>query len=232
MRVPSYLPSATIARVIPALALENRDAPLDPHSGYALDLRLEVAHPSLGAPWMHAAAFWRALINAQTFYTLATPHIGRISPEQPLGGPLVVAAALQYAAAGPWTARGQVPSSETFAYGGDFSVRGLVTRASSAVLLAHYMVIGSIELRWYLLELGIGTLQLAAFTDMGTVAASPRGLFHQTALTAGPVLRYVTPIGPLSLAYGLPVRRPSSFRAFPKIMPQRGRLHLTFGYSF
>jgi hypothetical protein len=43
----------------------------------------------------------------------------------------------------------------------------------------------------------------------------------------------VTPIGPLSLAYGWPVVRPPSIVASrPDAAPTRGRLHVVLGQSF
>ena len=77
-----------------------------------------------------------------------------------------------------------------------------------------------VELR----DLGFGSVQVAGFADVGTVADSSADLFDDTTVTVGPVLRYVTPVGPLSLAYGVPVM------LAPGLVSD-GRLHLSFGYT-
>ena len=230
---PTNLPSATIGRLIPGFTVDGRDQPLDPRRGYALDVRFDIAHPALAGPLVkRAVAFWRFIGGLQGYLTLATPRLARLDTDHWLGGPLVLALSSQYSAAGPWTAHGSVPLSETFAYGGDFSVRGLASKASSVTLLAHTMLVGSAELRWYLLDLWIGTLALAGFVDVGTVAPGPRRLFQQTTVSVGPVLRYVTPVGPLSLAYGIAVVRPPELALFPAALPPHGRVHFSFGASF
>jgi outer membrane protein assembly factor BamA len=231
----SALPDTTIARVIPSINVNRRDNPIDTIRGYNYDLRLELGHPGL-AGFLHenATAFYRILTGVQGYYPLGTPFAHRVDEKHKLGGPVVAAGALQYNVAGPWTAHGAVPASETFGYGGDFSVRGLINRASTQQIdNAHYMVTGSFELRWYAVpDLGFGTIQLAGFVDMGTVAMSLDTLFAQSTVSVGPVLRYVTPIGPLSLAYGKAVVLPAALKAAPDAAPPNGRVHLTFGYSF
>lgn len=230
------IPSDTIARLVPAILIDARDAPMDPHSGYALDLRFEIGHPYLAGPfYAEAAQFWRFISGLQGYYTLGTPVAVRLDEAHHAGGPVIAAASFQYSAAGPWGAKGRVPRSETFAYGGDFSVRGLLLRASAlAIADAHYMTVSVFELRWYVLQnFGFGSVQLAGFADVGTIARRPAALFGDTTVSVGPVLRYVTPVGPLSLAYGWPIVRPASLANAPgNVIPARGRFHLSFGYSF
>jgi outer membrane protein assembly factor BamA len=229
------LPDTTIARLIPIVDVSRRDSPIDTTQGYNFNLRLELGHPAL-AGFLHrgATAFWRLLAGVQGYVPLGTPLALHLDEHRTLGGPFVLAAALQYNAAGPWTRHGAVPPSETFGYGGDFSVRGLANRASTQQFdNAHYMVTGSVELRWYAIpNLGFGTIQLAGFADVGSVSADLRHVLHSVTVTAGPVLRYVTPIGPLSLAYGRALMLPDALRAAPRAAPPHGRVHFTFGYSF
>src|SRR6185437_8168282 len=108
------------------LSIDKRDSPIDPHKGYRWDGRLDIAHPVLAGPFYNDAhAFWRIITSIQGFVTLGTPLARRIDENRRIGGPLVAALSLQYNAAGPWSHNGYVPVSESFAYGGDFSVRGL-----------------------------------------------------------------------------------------------------------
>lgn len=224
---------ATVARLVPSLDLDMRDSGLDPHSGYHIDLRLEGAHPQLAPGLRRATRFWRLLTGVQVFIPLGTPWQYNLQHGRILGGPWILALAGAYASAGPYGPGGRVPGSETYFYGGDLSVRGLRPKASGEQLEnADYMVTGSAELRILLAQnLGIGHVQIAAFVDVGSVAAHPHSLFKQTTVSIGPALRYVTAIGPLSLAYGKTVYVPDALRA-SDFAPRRGRLHFTFGYTF
>lgn len=96
------------------------------------------------------------------------------------------------------------------------------------------MVTLSAELRAYLVEnLGFGSVQLAAFVDSGTVATSLDRLYRAYTLSIGPALRYVTPIGPISVAYGWALVAPSALRTKDAdAAPRHGKLHITFGYTF
>ena len=231
---PSYK-DATIARLVPSLGLDARDQATDPRRGYNLDVRLEGAHPVLaGVLDARASSFWRLLVGLQGFVPLGTPLQVPLSPGHALGGPVVLAVALSYGGAGPYGHRGAVPPSETYGYGGDLSVRGLRNRASSRVLdNPDYLLTVSCELRWYVVQnFGFGSVQLAGFVDFGDVAADFGALGRHGTVSAGPALRYVTPIGPLSLAYGRAVSLPKALRHAPDAAPPRGRIHFTFGYTF
>jgi outer membrane protein assembly factor BamA len=227
--------SSTIARVIPKVTVSRRDSPIDPRRGAALDAAFEVAHPALaGNLGERAQAFMRVLVGAQGFVPLGKPVRLPIRRGWVLGGPLILAMASSVNMALPYGRRAGVPTSETFGYGGDLSVRGLRNRASTVQLDdAHFMFTASAELRWYVLEhLGPGDVQLAAFIDSGTVAAHAAELYQEHTLSLGPALRYVTPFGPVSVAYGKAVLLPQALWRAPHEAPRRGRVHLTFGYAF
>lgn len=225
----------TIARVFPSISASYWDSAIDPMQGYHFNGRFEFGYPGfaffLGD---RATSFWRLLSGTQLYYNFGTPASLHLGESRRLGGPIVAAAALQYNAAAPWGHAGSVPASETFGYGGDLSVRGLVNRASGEQLdNAHYLLTGNFELRWYILpDFGFGTVQLAGFVDAGTVATEPHLLGRETTVSVGPVLRYVTQIGPLSIAYGKAIILPAALRAAPRSAPPSGRLHITFGYNF
>ena len=228
---PGAASQVTTGRIIPSLAIDTRDAPLDPHRGYAVNLQFEAAQRYLAGPFYDdAASFWRVLTGVQGFVQIAKPTLVHLTRRRTLGGPLVLAMSLQYDIEGPWTHGGSVPAAETYSYGGDFSVRGLATGATS-FLLSQAMVQGTMELRFYFLQAGIGTLQIAGFTDFATAAMRTSELFREVTVTAGPALRYVTSVGPLSVAYAWPLVRPPSLIA-ADVAPPNGRLHISFGYSF
>ena len=225
-----------IARLRPSIGLDARDSFVDPRRGYNVELTLEGAHPALAGPaGRRSTAFWRLLPGAQAFVPLGVPLRIELTPQRALGGPLVLAVGLSYGAAGPFGRRGGVPTGETFGFGGDADVRGLRNRGSAKLLdYADYVVTGSTELRWYVLEqFGFGSVQLAAFVDGGAVAANLGSLGRRGVLSAGPSLRYVTPVGPLSLAYGYAFLAPNALRQKDGPgAPPRGRFHFTFGYTF
>lgn len=228
IQAPVGLPTATIGRIVPRLGLDRRDSFTDPRRGWKLDLRLELAHAALAFTLPRRASFLRGILSGSAFVTLFTIGRTRLESGTTLGGPVVLAFASSLGAATPWAGSSEVPSSEAFYYGGDQNVRGLPDRASVAELPlgGRYLVTGSAELRWYLWQgLGVGSVQLAPFTDLGSVGLTPSDLGPNLTVTVGGALRYVTPVGPLSLAWARPVMRPA-------VLPGGGRLHFSFGYTF
>jgi outer membrane protein assembly factor BamA len=224
---PLGLPSATIGRIVPRLGLDRRDSFTDPRRGWKLDLRLELAHAALAGPLRNGASFVRGILSGSAFLPLFTLGRERLEGGAMLGGPVVLAVAGTLGAAEPWAKSPEIPDSEAFYYGGDQNVRGLPERASTAeVQIARFLSTGSLELRWYVWQgIGFGTVQVAPFTDLGAVGIAPAELRHNLTVTVGGAVRYVTPVGPLSLAWARPVTRPAG-------IPGGGRLHFSFGYTF
>jgi outer membrane protein assembly factor BamA len=224
---PLGLPSATIGRIVPRLGLERRDSFTDPHHGWKLDLRLEVAHAALAGPLPDGASFVRVILSGSVFVQLVRGDSELRESAMFFGGPLVLALAAGVGLAEPWAGAKDIPASEAYYYGGDQSVRGIPERASAlGVPGARYLATGSAELRWYILQrLGLGPFQLAPFVDVGAVSSVPSALAGNLTVSLGAALRYVTPVGPLSLAWARPVRRPAS-------IPGMGRFHFSFGYTF
>ncbi|RMG14226.1 MAG: hypothetical protein D6729_13995 [Deltaproteobacteria bacterium] len=219
---------ANVGRFIASLSADRRDSFVDPRSGYAASLRLELAHDALVPGRGHT--FWRAVLDAESYTLLGVPFERPLEEGRKLGGPLVLALAATYGASRPWGDSIYIPASESFFYGGDFSLRGMDLKGVGP---GEYLLLGHAELRWYLLQnIGIGTLQLAAFADLGTLADNPEGLFAETTVTTGPILRYVTPVGPLALTWAYPVLRPPSLASGEPPLPRLGKIHVTFGYSF
>lgn len=220
--------NVTIARLVPSVAVRRLDSPVDPRKGYASDLRLEVAHSALGGPFRNKATFWRALTSLEGYLPLVTLFDTEVSETIRLGGPLVLAGNLVYALGHPFGGSNELPITETFDYGGDLSLRGLRERASiNAVPNANYLLRGTVELRYYFLQASFGSFQIAALADAGSVARHLDQITKDPSYSAGAAFRYITPVGPLSLAYAIPVRRAAGIGG-----TSRGRLHISFGYSF
>ncbi|QQR81562.1 MAG: BamA/TamA family outer membrane protein [Deltaproteobacteria bacterium] len=111
--------------------------------------------------------------------------------------------------------------------GGDYSIRGFEEDgvgpldSNGTPLGGQFLLLNTVELQTKLIQ----SLKLALFFDNGSltddISTVSVNTFRQS---AGFGLRYITPVGPLRLDYGIKLdRRPEeSF----------GRLHFAFGYSF
>lgn len=219
-------PNVTIARIVPALIARKLDSPVDPRRGYGADLRFEVASSALAGPLNGGANFWRLMSSVEGYVTAGKPGETELSESVTIGGPLVIAQNLAYAVGHPYGGTHELPITETFYYGGDLSVRGISERASwDNIRLANYMFRGTTELRYYFLQTSIGSFQLAALSDYGMVARHLGALFSQPTITAGGAFRYITPVGPVSIAYAVPILKADG-------ITDNGRLHISFGYSF
>ncbi|MCK6551768.1 BamA/TamA family outer membrane protein [Myxococcota bacterium] len=221
-----------IARVVPSLSFRRLDALIDPRSGYSGDLRVELARGALAGPIEGGASFWRVLASPTVYWKLGTPFLQRSSETTSLGGPVVLATGLQLGLGRPLGGTTALPFTEALYYGGDLSVRGLQQRASAAAFPnARQLLVANLELRWYFLTTGAGAFQLAGLADFGTVGDGFRDLFDVGTLSVGGVFRWVTLVGPLSVAYAVPVVLPEELAARPEVASPRGRLHVYFGYA-
>ncbi len=229
------VPAANIGRLVPGLHLDRRDSFVDPRHGYAADLRFEFADTAL-SPIGKGASFWRIVASGQGYVDLGAPFARRLNEAgMTLGGPVVLATGLSYGAARPFGGDRALPESESFYYGGDFSVRGIADRASLAAFPgAQYLFVGSLEARWYFLQnFYFGSWQLALFANLGTVAYNFPELFQSSTLSLGVSLRFVTPVGPIAVSWADSVIRPEAILLqSPQSLPVAGRIHVTFGYPF
>lgn len=243
---PSTLPvsatdaPATFGRLVPRLSLDTRDTFVDPRAGIFAEASFELANQVFAGPFYEGARnFWRFLLSSKVYVPLGAPLELRLDDGTTVGGPFVLALAARYGVAHPYGSRlpdqAPIPLSETFAYGGDVSVRGLDDSASKLGFPgANYLFTGSLEFRWYALQnFGFGSVVLAGFADFGAVSYHVGDLFGSPTFSAGPILRYVTPIGPLAVAYGFALLRPPEIvTANPEVIPIHGRLHVSFGATF
>lgn len=229
------VPNQTIGRVGPHLTIERTDSIVDPRSGYSGDISFEFAHPTLAGPLaLRAAPFWRFLWTADAFVPIVDLGSRDLSGSTRLGGPLVLATGVRYGTAEPLRSDQNVPLTETFAYGGDLDVRGVVEKASTVAFLgANHVITSTLELRYYFLHTSFGDLQIAGITDQGFASYRLANIFAAPTVSAGGAFRFVTPVGPVSFAYAVPVVKPAAIVSVdPQAMPSRGRLHFSFGYTF
>ncbi|MCB1215250.1 MAG: BamA/TamA family outer membrane protein, partial [Deltaproteobacteria bacterium] len=113
----------------------------------------------------------------------------------------------------------QVPADERLYLGGDATVRGF---DQDALLPSggSFSIVHNLEVVFRI----FGDFQLAGFLDSGAVVKEISN-FNLTTLrhSAGPSLRYRTPVGPIRLDYGF---------ALDGAKPREKRLHFSFGYFF
>ncbi|MBC7794257.1 MAG: BamA/TamA family outer membrane protein, partial [Clostridia bacterium] len=166
--------SSNFGRFFPLMTVDARDSVTDPRRGWFLEGRAELAEKPFGLILENPQSFYRIISRASIFLTLGSP-LKHPHPKDDIafGGPLVLAlngvygfgapiGAKANCADTPGAQRCELPPSEVFAYGGDFSLRGLRLRESfDANSSARKMFNGTAELRWYMIEdLGFGTLQV------------------------------------------------------------------------
>jgi outer membrane protein assembly factor BamA len=218
------------------------DSQVDPRSGFTGDLRFELGLRALAFNIDDSSNFYRVLTTQSVFFDLGSPFSKRGRRTRGFLGPFVLAFGADFGIAKPILGSPFVPYSETLAYGGDLSVRGLQERASAVGFPgANYLLTATTELRWYLYQNPIaGSIQIAPLVDIGFASYDIARLFNQPTLSVGAALRYVTPVGPVSIAYAVPVVIAQRIRIAdemrppdtPAAAPASGRVHFYFGYSF
>ena len=126
----------------------------------------------------------------------------------------------------PYSEAGLVPDDQLFFLGGIRDVRGFrenLLRVDGAgnPVGGQTAIVGSLEARF---ELGLN-LELTTFFDIGSVRdAQEAAGSDRFRPTLGLGLRYITPIGPMGLLYGIPLDRDEGEAA--------GQFHLSIGYTF
>ncbi len=121
---------------------------------------------------------------------------------------------------------GKVPDDQLFFLGGTMDVRGFSENMlrfdeSGNPLGGRAALSGSVEVR---IDLG-SNFELPCFFDTGAVEDSFGAISPDSfRSSAGTGLRYVTPIGPISILYGI--------KLDPREGESRDRLHFSIGYTF
>ena len=113
-----------------------------------------------------------------------------------------------------------VPADDRLYLGGDDTMRGF-KQDSLLPSGGTFSLVDNFEMQLHL----FGNFQLVGFLDTGIVINSMSDFnLHNLRHSAGPGIRYVTPVGPIRLDYGFILdRQPGEAQA---------RLHFSFGYFF
>jgi translocation and assembly module TamA len=200
-------------RLLGAFALDRSDNPLDPHSGYKLDARIEPTQieGDEELPYVKAqmeATYYLPLDLLSNTVLAFRGHIGSI-----LGGRLPA-----------------VPAPDRFYAGGGGSVRGYVYQSVGP----HYpdntpvgglsLVEGSAEVRHSFTN----TLGGVLFFDTGSVGTQIQPDFRHTDASVGVGFRYNLGFAPIRADLGFPLMNPNN----KGISEQPFQIYISIGQSF
>ncbi|MDA8078307.1 MAG: outer membrane protein assembly factor BamA [Nitrospiraceae bacterium] len=198
-----------ISGIKPALVYDTRDNALDPRRGTFAEASLKIA----SLVFLSEANFAKAEFHAARFHALSSR--------------ITLALALRGGVAYGIGKTEQLPIVERFFLGGRTSVRGyaqdsLGPRGSDGNPTGgNAFFAGSVEFRTNIGR-GVG---LVPFFDMGNVWVKAGDINPKDLkFTTGMGLRYNTPVGPLSVDYGVKLRRETG--------ESRGELHFSVGHAF
>ncbi len=173
------------------LALDRRDDPLDPETGWSLEAELV---PTL------------ALGGGRFGYLRARATLTR--QWRLFDDPALVLAVRGTMGTVAGAARRALPADERLYAGGGGSIRGIPYATAGPLdangdpLGGRSLVEASLELRWRIRE----RWQLAAFVDAGTAYPGPIPTAAQPLrVGSGVGLRYLTPVGPVRIDVAVPI---------------------------
>jgi outer membrane protein insertion porin family len=198
----------TIFVTTPFVRYDTRDSFIRPTRGYYASLGVDI---SKGLD-NQLDDFVRYLFDTRYF----------VSPMEKL----TLAAMFRFGQVLPYSEAGLVPDDQLFFLGGIRDVRGfgqnlLRYDGVGNPVGGKTAVVGSLEARF---ELGLN-LELTTFFDLGSVQdAQVEAGSDRFRPAVGLGLRYITPIGPMGLLYGIPLDRDEGEPA--------GQFHLSIGYTF
>ncbi len=133
---------------------------------------------------------------------------------------LTIANALRVAKIFPVPGDTIVPVDDRLYLGGDDTVRGF-DQDSILPTGGFFSLVHNLELQFRI----FGNFQVVAFLDSGVDVSSMDQINLNTLRhSAGPGVRYLTPVGPVRVEYG--------FKLDPRAGESLGRLHFSFGYFF
>jgi outer membrane protein insertion porin family len=199
-----------VAAVVPEILFDSRDDFLDPSRGVLGDIRLELADSSLGSE----AEFYKLELSGRKYL----PVLGRN----------VLAALLRLGYVRSYGNSEEVIISKRFFLGGQNSVRGYALDslgprdADGDPIGGNYLVNANLELRYPI----AGTFGGVLFVDSGSVWLRGADEKFKLRVASGLGLRWASPIGPLSLDYGV--------KANPSVEDEDDtfRWHFSIGHAF
>ncbi len=189
------------------VSYDDRDAPLNPQSGFLLSLDSKLASPLFG--------------SEANFFELSP----RFSWATELKYPWGLAYQLRLGLRQPFGSTDEVPITQRYFTGGRTSVRGYKenslgpTGASDAIQGGRYLGVQNVELRYKPVE----AIAILGFVDSGSVfldSPTLNELRHSTGLG----IRYLSPVGPIGFDVGFPIARRSDEDTY--------RLHFSIGTIF
>lgn len=172
------------------ITYDNRDAPLNPQSGFLLSLDSKISSPIFG--------------SEANFFELS-PRFSWATELQTSWG---VAYQLRLGVGEPFGSTSEIPITQRYFTGGRTSVRGYKENSlgprgeQGAVQGGRYLGVQNVELRYKPVQ----AVAILGFVDSGTVfldSPSINELRHSTGLG----IRYLSPVGPIGFDVGFPIAR-------------------------
>jgi outer membrane protein insertion porin family len=201
-----------ISSLNPAIILDKRDDPFNPHRGGIHGLNIKEAMNFIGSK----ADFTKVTVQSTWYLPLAENTITALSARAGMGWPHQETL--------------EVPLHERFYLGGSTTVRGFTQDAvgpSNLDASGNAIPTGGSSMIQLNAELRLNTAEgggVVIFTDAGNVWVDQRIRLHDLRASYGAGLRYHTPVGPLRIDYGQKInRRPGE---------SPGELHFNIGHAF
>ena len=204
-----------ILSTTPSAAIDFRDSKIRPRKGGLLSSQVLVSHGinSIQDDFIKAEAEARFFVPMSRFFTLALRSgVGKATP---YGRNDRVAMDGLFSVGGASTVRG-FQEGKLWTYDGDFPV------------LAYSKFFNSAELR-----ASLGAFEIPFFVDFGTITDRNGGEFRPMKYSLGTGLRYITPIGPIGIVFGIPLDNKSrKENTDSNLFIPDAALHFSIGYSF
>jgi outer membrane protein insertion porin family len=201
-----------ISSLSPAIILDKRDDPFNPHSGGIHGINVKEAMNFIGSK----ADFTKVTVQSTWYLPLAEHTITALSARAGMGW--------------PHHETQEVPLHERFYLGGSTTVRGYTQDSvgpSNPDASGNLIPTGGSAMVQLNAELRLNTAEgggVVFFTDAGNVWVDQTIRLHDLRASYGAGLRYHTPVGPLRIDYGLKIhRRPGE---------SPGELHFNIGQAF
>lgn len=205
---PKTLEPRAILVTTPVIRWDSRDSFIQPRKGIMASLAVDISRGLESS----LDNFFKYKLDLRTYRSL--------DRKLTLAG-RAIAGYIQ-----PYSIDGQIPKDQLFYLGGTSNVRGfeenmLRFNTDNKPVGGELALAGSVEARYALTD----SWELTLFVDAGSVQQAPeRQGDDDWRWATGLGLRYLTPIGPVGLLYGLKVN--------PRPGESAGQFHISIGYTF